>query len=264
MKNGKNGEQNRLNFKNQRRIYLLPLIVVFIGICMAGGILAKYRMDLQKQSGITASDFHFTSDLLEENGASYTLTDWSDGFDIELYNYEKENTALISDQDITYKVTLSDNTNWLCKDKNDGKLEKDSNGKAKSQTIHISPQTGAKDGSSVIVTVKSTSPFTKTLSATFKMEGSNTPSYTIEDQKDGTVLLTIKTNNYSSNINVSWNNEKFDPDNTNVYMADWKDIIGNGTLKASSNTTYSLLFFKNTTDHVTEENGSGTSISLSE
>lgn len=263
MKDCRTGKENRLKSGNQRRRYLLPLIVVFIGICTAGGIAAKYRTDQQKQAEAIAAEFHFTSDLLEEDGAEYTLTDWSDGFDIELYNYEKENTALISGEDITYSVQLSDNQSWYCNDNNQGKFEKDSSsGKAKSQTIHIQPQAGAKEGSQVTVTVKSKSPFEKTLSATFTMSGSKTPSYTIVDQNDGTVLLTIQTNSYSGDINVSWNKNKFDPDNTNEYMTAWKDSEANGTLKAASNTTYSLLFFKNTTENVTKRTGSGAAISL--
>ena len=94
------------------------------------------------------------------------------------------------------------------------------------------------------------------------MSGSKTPSYTIVDQKDGTVLLTIQTNSYSGDITVSWDKDKFDPDNTNEYMTKWKDSEANGTLKAASNTTYSLLFFKNTTENVTEKTGSGAVISL--
>ena len=262
MKDCKNRKEDRVKSGNQRHIYLLPLIVVFIGICMTGGMLAKYRTALQKRSDITASNFHFTSDLLEENGANYTLTDWSDGFDIELYNYEKENTALISDENITYSVQLSD-SNWMCQD-NNGTLQKDSDGKGKAQTIHIDPKSGAEEGNAVTVTVKSTAPFKKTLSATFTMAGSSTPSYTIKDQGDGTVLLTIKTNSYSGTMNVSWNKNKFDPDNTNNYMTEWKDSTGSGTLDTSSNTTYLLLFFKNTTDDVADKSGSGTSISLSE
>lgn len=263
MKDCKNRKEDRVKSGNQRRIYLLPLIVVFIGICMTGGMLAKYRTDLQKRSEITASNFHFTSDLLEENGAEYTLTDWSEGFDIELYNYEKENTALISDENITYNVQLS-NSDWACRGDNSGTLQKDSDGKGKMQTIHIYPKGNITDASSVTVTVKSTAPFKKTLSATFTMAGSSTPLYTIKDQGDGTVLLTIKTNSYSGNMNVSWDKNKFDPDNTNTYMTEWKDSIGSGTLETSSNTTYLLLFFKNTTDDVADKSGNGTSISLSE
>ena len=263
MKDCKNRKEDRVKSGNQRRIYLLPLIVVFIGICMTGGMLANYRTDLQKRSEITASNFHFTSDLLEENGASYTLTDWSEGFDIELYNYEKENTALISDENITYSVQLSD-LNWACQDENNGTLQKDSDGKGKAQTIRIYPKSGAEEENAVTVTVESTAPFKKTLSATFTMAGSSTPSYTIKDQGDGTVLLTIKTNSYSGKMNVSWDRSKFDPDNTNTYMTEWKDSTGSGTLDTSSNTTYLLLFFKNTTDTVKEKSSSGTSISLSE
>ena len=95
------------------------------------------------------------------------------------------------------------------------------------------------------------------------MKGSNEPSYTVADQKDGTVLLTIKTNSYSGNVQVSWNAAQFDPDSTNPSMETWSDAAGKGTLSAEKNTTYELLFFKNTTDTVETQNDSGTQINLS-
>ena len=47
-----------------------------------------------KQEEMKSSDFHITSDLLEEEGASYDVTDWRSGIDILLYNYEKEDLLL--------------------------------------------------------------------------------------------------------------------------------------------------------------------------
>ncbi len=227
-----------------------------------GGLMAKYRSDQQKQAEVKMAEFHFTSDLLEKNGASYTLPDWSDGFDIELYNYDKTDTKLISDTDITYKVTLSDTTKWKFSDSHNGEM-KTSTGK-EVQIIHVDPQPGVQENDEVTVTVKTIAPFTKTLTATFTMKGSKEPFYEITDQRDGTVLLTIKTNSYSDEVQVSWNTAQFDPDSTNPVMEKWSDAAGNGILSAEKNTTYELLFFKNTTENVAEKNGSGTKINLSE
>lgn len=223
--------------------------------------MAKYRSDQQRQAKVQMAEFHFSSDLLEKGGASYTLTDWSKGFDIELYNYDKSDTTLISDTAITYNVTLSDTQKWIYSDSCNGKMNVSS--EKKTQVLNITPQTGVKEGDSVTVTVKTTAPFTKTLQATFTMKGSNEPSYTVADQKDGTVLLTIKTNSYSGNVQVSWNAAQFDPDSTNPSMETWSDAAGKGTLSAEKNTTYELLFFKNTTDTVETQNDSGTQINLS-
>ena len=105
-------------------------------------------------------------------------------------------------------------------------------------------------------------PYKKTLSATFKIVSEGSPSYTVKDQSDGTVLLTILTNDYSGNITVKWKTGQLDPDSTNTDMADWSDASGQGILKAEDNTTYQLLFFKNITDNFTERSGMGTEIVL--
>ena len=61
-----------------------------------------------------SAQFHMTSYYLEEDGknidntdAVYDITDWSSGFDILLYNYEKENLALIAADDIQYDVSIT-------------------------------------------------------------------------------------------------------------------------------------------------------------
>ena len=70
-----------------------------------------------------SAQFHMTSDYLEEDGknidntdAVYDITDWSSGFDILLYNYEKENLALIAADDIQYDVSItsSGTGGWGC------------------------------------------------------------------------------------------------------------------------------------------------------
>ena len=119
-----------------------------------------------------------------------------------------------------------------------------------------------KKGDTVTITVNTTAPYKKTLSATFKVVSEGSPSYTIQDQSDGTVLLTILTNDYSGNITVKWQTGQLDPDSTNTDMADWSDASGQGILKAEDNTTYQLLFFKNITDSFTERSGMGTEINL--
>ena len=238
------------------------LLAVLLLCLLLGGLLAKYRSDDQRQAQLTASEFHFTSDYLEETIASYTITDWQDGFDIQLYNYEKENTAQITQEDITYRVSLSGSTNWNSfTDSNDGKFAKST--EKKIQKIHINAPVGASQGDTVTVEITTTAPFVKTLSATFTMAGKNQPDYTITDQGDGTVALQIQSNGYSGELQISWAAEKYDPDNTNQYMRRWADSSPQGTISVEKNTTYELLFFKNTTENVTTQRGSGTSITVS-
>lgn len=247
-----------------KRILAIFLTAILLTGILTVGLLAKYRSHNQKQAELISSQFHVSSDYLAERDSSgqypsYEITDWQDGFDIQLYNYEKENTALISDDVITYDVTLSDASKWTYTDTNNGKIEK-SNEK-QSQSIKIIPPQTAGESDSVTVTIKTLTPFTKTLSATFIMCGKSEPNYSIQDQNDGTVLLTIRSNGYNGNIEINWNSDKYAPDNTNSQMESW---TGNSQkLIVQKNTTYELLFFKKTVDTIAEMSENGTRISLS-
>ena len=117
-------------------------------------------------------------------------------------------------------------------------------------------------GDQVTVTVTTTAPFKKVLKATFIAKDSNLPKYTIKDQADGTVLLTIKTEAYSGQVTIRWNKDDFDPDSNNPLMKTWKDSTQMSSIPVEKNSTYTLLFFKNTAADVSETSGSGTDISL--
>ena len=204
-----------------------------------------------------SAQFHVSSDYLTEEGSSYDITDWQNGFEIQLYNYEKENTALISEDAITYEVSLSDTKKWKT-NKSNGTIVKSD--EPQSQSIEIIP-TSAGENDSVKVTVEITKPFTKTLSATFMLKGKSQPNYTITDNGDGSVLVTIQSNSYSGDFTVNWNEERYAPDNTNPLMTEWKN--SSQTITVQKNTTYELLFFKKSVESINTTSGSGTTISLS-
>ena len=207
---------------------------------------------------MTAAQFHVSSDYLAENKPSYEITDWQDGFEIQLYNYEKENTALISENDIEYEVKLSDTGKWQS-DVQSGTITGSS--EQQSQSIKITPLPLAGENDSVTVTVSVVAPFTKTLSATFTACGKNQPDYSIQDQKDGTVLVTIHSNACSDTVTINWDTDKYAPDNTNSQMENWQSSPQ--TFSVQKNTTYEWLFFKKTTDSISDGSGSGTTIQLS-
>lgn len=254
--------------KSRNRKPAIFLGAVLIAGILAGGTLAKYRSDNQKQAEMISEQFHVSSDYLTENDPSYNITDWQDGFEIQLYNYEKENTALISEDDIQYEVTLSDMSKWTSDPQNGTTAtiaQSSEDNKKQSATIKITPKSGAdvSENSSVTVTVKIQKPFTKTLSATFHMQGKKEPDYSVQDNKDGTVLLTIQSNNYSGNLKIIWAADRYAPDNTDPQMENWKDSDGQQTFSIQKNTTYELLFFKKFTDSINDISNSGTTISLS-
>ena len=232
--------------RTHRKLAVL-LIAVLITGALAGGLLAKYRSDNQKQAEMVAAQFHVTSDYLEEEGASYDITDWGDGFYIQLYNYEKENLALISAEDISYSVTVSSDK-WKCEDPANGILKGDSS--MQTNTLVISP----KDKSSialddaVTVTVKTTAPFTKELSAKFTVVSKDLPdNKLVQSSEDNNQWhLRIKTNDYSGTVTVNWPPDGLCPDTTSEYMDTWMNN-GTGSLKVQKNTTYDLVFFSNRT-----------------
>ena len=244
---------------NVNRKLAVLLVAVLITAILAGGLLAKYRSDNQKQAEMIASQFHVSSDYLTENNPSYDITDWKSGFDIQLYNYEKENTALISEDEIKYKVSLSDTSKWAFSDTHDGMIARST--EKQLQSIRIIPKPTAGENDSVTVTVEILQPFTKTLSATFTVHGKNEPDYSIQDQNDGTVLLTIRSDSYSGEITVDWKTDKYAPDNTNSLMESWSSSPQ--TFFIQKNTTYKLLFFKKSAELISDISGSGTTISLS-
>lgn len=108
--------------------------------------------------------------------------------------------------------------------------------------------------------MKTLQPFTKTLSATFYIKGKKQPDYHIQDQGDGTVLLTAQSNSYNREMTISWDTDKYAPDNTNVQMESWQSSPQ--TFSVQKNTTYEFLFFKKSIDAVTETSGNGVTIGL--
>lgn len=250
--------------KKRKKCGKVKWIAIFtlFAMLLAGGLSAKYISEHQKSASMTSSDFYFTSNYLDETGKSYDINDWQDGFDIELYNYEKANENNVSHNDIKYQITVSGTGNWTCTDKNNGTLSLGTTDKKNKQTIHINPGNTAQKGNEFTVTVTTTSPYKKVISATFKVTSSNKPDYEITDNEDGSVSLDIWSNDYKGNVVIEWNQDQIDPDSTNKYMKTWNDSNQQGTLTVQKNTTYHLLFFKNTTDSILNTKGSGTTIQL--
>lgn len=231
-------------------------------VLLIGGLSAKYITEYKKNAQMKSSNFYFTSDYLEENTKTYDITDWSDGFDIELYNYDKKNDTLVSEDEITYTVSITGSGNWSCTE-DDGKLSLgNSDNKKNKKIIHIKPGATAEKGDEITVTVTTTSPYKKTILATFKAASSKNPEYTIHDEGDGSVSLVIGTNDYEGQMIINWDKDLFDPDSTNKHMKDWEDSAESATLNVEKNTTYKLLFFKNTIGNISDKKGNSANITL--
>ncbi len=102
--------------------------------------------------------------------------------------------------------------------------------------LHVTP-TGSDP---VTVTVTSTAPFAKTLSAKYTPQGGGSqPTYTVtRDSDQSTTTVTIYSNDYSGNVSVAWPSGF--PDNTNSLMSSWSTTPQ--TLAVAPNGTYTFLF----------------------
>ncbi|WP_165051136.1 MULTISPECIES: hypothetical protein [unclassified Adlercreutzia] len=269
MRNDKRQIAESAPIKGGKHVAAWVALIVCMVVLAAGSVAARYVTENPYRSEMESATFHISSDYLVECSEGQTpkqrVVPYAGAFDICLYNYEKENIALISQVDIMYTVEVTTENATVSVKTADGtevspdagssyQLNKvtDADDKAQ-QVLHVTPNTPTSPGSSITVMVQTTSPYAKTLAATFTVAGS-VPSYKIADKGDGTVLVTVETNDYAGEVTLKWDSSKFSPDNTNDLMASWTDASATGATPGSSqgkftvepNSTYKLLFFKRT------------------
>lgn len=250
------------NIKLNKKVTTISLAIIFallfLGV-LVGSLLAKYIAVNREKAEIISANFHISSNYLKENGDSYTVTDWGyhDDYDVvfEIYNYEEDNTALITADPIAYKINVP--TGWTVTVKNENGDEV-----LPVNSVYTLPADGNKcthtvalkrvgtQAASVSVTVTTTAPYATTLSASFSLAEPHDFSYTVVD-RGNYVSLRIDTNNYSGELNVTWT-DAFSPDNTNPNMKTWRDTTKTGTFAASEHTVYELIFLKNTAQTYTQ------------
>ena len=240
-----------------------PVIIAAIGMialavigCLAGTLHAKYFAKSDQKAQTIPTDFHISSDYLHESGVNqtYEVTDWAehDGYEIsfKIYNYEKENVALVSSDPIEYQIEA---TGWnvTVKDKN-GFVQPvgsvytlpldDSEDQGKNEhTVYLKRIEDTATTASV--SVETNAPFKTVLTATFTLQERSNFEYTINDYTNY-VILVINTNHYHGNLAVAWG-EDFSPDNTNPLMKDWSNTSRSDVLQVTEHATYELIFFKN-------------------
>lgn len=235
--------------KNPKMAAIVLVALLFVGAI--GFAAAKYVSNYQKEAEIHASNFHFSSNYLEYDAApQFTVSDWGDHYvQFLLFNYEQENIALISETDILYRITVSDDWSVAVVDAagntvspTDGIYTMKASTVCTSHCVTLT-YTGTGDPTNVSVSVQSTSPYKKELKADFLLSGKKGIEYEVEDKGDYNIV-TIRTNNYYGSVTVTWNSETHSPDNTCDYMGTWRDGTP-GTLTANEYTTYTLIFVEN-------------------
>jgi len=171
---------------------LLTLVVVAIAI---GGISAKYFTELGQQNGVIRSRrFFFTSDLLTESNPKISVAGPSVSF--ELRNFDSGNEGQWAESDITYTVTVTDDTPNDTTDDPEIDLSSGTitNGAKNSVTITLSE---LQTGKTYVVKAEGKAGYVKTLYATFVVQDQKV--YKSLEQVDDRLYLTIRTENVMGN-----------------------------------------------------------------
>lgn len=257
-------ERNVLKQNSSVKVRILLTIFV-LALFLIGGLTARYISSNKQKAEMTSSQFHVTSDYLEEGGANYNITNWGGGFHIQLYNYEKENLALISEESISYQVEISDSEKWECvADTGNGVLA--GNGVSASNTLTIKPKADVSivPDDTFTVTVKTTKPYEKELKATFTVSSKILPDNELKQSENDANQwhLIIRTNDYAGTVTIQWPAEDICPDTTNEYMSEWSNN-GSNNFIVQENTTYDLVFLRNSeSDRFVLSSGSSSGASI--
>lgn len=186
-------QTNRNGQKKQRRLSALVILALIFTLTFAGLTAARYVTQIQKNQIAEAADFYFSSDLLREtssqgSGAVYYIDPQEANFAINLYNYA--DSKRITASDIKCEVTVTGGSASPSYASLTGSTQSAAaititpdGGTADSQSPEADPAaSGSSDTASrqITVTASSSSPFSRTLTATFITALGNT--YSIEDE----------------------------------------------------------------------------------
>ena len=189
---------------NRRRLIIILIIIVLI--LPVGITFSRYVTEVVKNYIMEANNFFFNSDKLVAGGTTYGINNWGGvgniEFQIQLNNHK--NNILTSDADIDYTLTTTcDGTSVICTlSANSGTIYRDE--KTDNITLTVNPRRPFNDNESITVGVSATSssPYVKTLSATFVVTvGKGGINYEITDT-DGSPYCIFKITNAQDTYKV--------------------------------------------------------------
>ena len=178
-------------------ISILVFIVIF-AVSPLGVTLTRYVTQNIRNYILEANNFFFNSDKLVYGGTTYGINNWGGVGQIEIQfqlNNHKNN-ILTSDADIEYTLnTTCDSTVTCVLSAESGVIQKAE--KTDNLTLRVTPLQAFNDNESITVSVSATatSPYTKTLSATFVITvGTRGINYEITDSVASPYLIFKITN----------------------------------------------------------------------
>ncbi len=181
-----------------KRRKLIIILIILLLLLPVGITFSKYVTENIRNYIMEANNFFFNSDKLVYGGTTYGINNWGGTGNIEIQfelNNHKNN-ILTSDTDIEYSLSLAHDSGVICSlNSNSGVIQV--NEKTDNFTLTITPTRPFNDNESVTVTVSATSssPYVKTLSATFVITvGRRGVNYEITDEETSPYLIFSITN----------------------------------------------------------------------
>ncbi|MBR4061854.1 MAG: hypothetical protein IKK01_02190 [Clostridia bacterium] len=193
---------------NRALIYAITALVVFSTLAVVG-IYAKYTVGENAKGHVSAAEFYFTSDILENTPKTYTLNPGETSISFEVRNYE--DILRWADNDITFDIGITNTKTGSLEgvkimvngeEATQGKLTH-SNENATSATVTI---TGLENGETYTITATGSAGYVSTLSANIvvKPDENNIYYHVSPDPQGNYILLTVWTENIKGNVSVTF------------------------------------------------------------
>ncbi len=232
--------------KKGRGVYLWALALILIGASV-WGVLAKYVWQQEEEMLVQAKMFYFTSDLLTQEGAEYTLNPGTTSVTFTLKDHIDEKRY--SECEIQYEVYVD----GVKTDKAGKPTENSATGllNAEHRTDEITFDVEA--GKTYNVKAVGNAGYTKTLSATFTVQPLPTGFYKHlepDTANDYFVLLTVWTENVTGDVTVDFPDGLI-PDATDPHLANIQNYFdgsyqgtSTGEINFSEYNSRTYRFFK--------------------
>jgi len=223
----------QMNKPSRKRLIWVVLLALVLLIAGIGGVSAKYVKDFGGTDALVrAKEFYFSSDLLTENGAEYTLNPGTKEITFVLRNHDDQ--LRYSEDAVNYTVAVEGGGTVS---PNNGSLS----GNEINSTVTVT-LSGLQDGESYTVTATGKAGYKKSLTATFSVAKPGENVYKHLDNSDlsgSYVLLTVWTENVSGEVTISFPAGLI-PDATDPLLSDIQNYKDGKYQKAADGTAGDL------------------------
>lgn len=215
-----------MEFIRKHRKFFLILAAILIILIGLSSIFGRYLYNYVNNYILETKEFYFNSSVLKMNTSQYRINNW-DGVNaytltIDLNN--RKNVLKKTDVDIEYVTEVTCKNGITCTtSKTSGTIVKDL--ESDSFQVQVVPQRRYEAGEEIEINIKarSTSPYTKELSATYYLRVvENDYNYNIEDEENQNYLVL----NFINSLTFYQVNEAFGTYSVNdiIGLEDYNDL----------------------------------------